>query len=88
MNANFSRHKTKAIERYMERVLGPQTNMSFINSQIDGDIALDDNTTFYIEKHPGHLKIKLDKYKNSEAGYEEVRDMCEGIKEMLTRAHY
>jgi hypothetical protein len=88
MNAHFSKHKTRAIERYMDRVLGRQRNMSFINSRIDGTIALDDHTIFYIEKHPGHIKIKLDKDKNSEESYEEIRDMCEGMKEMLTREQY
>ena len=83
MNAHFSKHKTRAIERYMDRVLGRQTRMSFINARIDGTIALDDHTLFYIEKHPGHLKIKLDKDRNSFESYEEIRDMCEGIKELL-----
>jgi hypothetical protein len=88
MNAHFSKHKTRELERYMDRVLGAQTKMSFVNSRIDGTIALDDHTIFYIEKHPGHIKIKLDKDRNSEESYEEIRDMCEGMKEMLTRGEY
>ena len=57
--------------------------MSFVNSRIDGTIALDDHTTFYIKKYPGKLEIKLNKDENSDEAYERVKSMCNGIKKLL-----
>ena len=84
MKANFSKAKTRMVERYMDRMLGDATSMSFVNTRIDGNLALDDHTVFYLKKYPGYIKIKLDKDKNSQEGYEEIREMCEGMKEVLT----
>src|ERR1700712_1981480 len=61
MNANFSKSRTRAVERYLDSRIGALSNMSFVNTRIDGKIALDDHTTFYIKKYPGHIKIKFDK---------------------------
>ena len=85
MNAHFSRSKTKALEQYMDRELGRQSNMSFRNAQIDGTIALDDSTTFYVKKSPGVLRIKLDKDENSDEALARVRSVCEGMKEVLAK---
>ena len=49
----------------MDESIGMKSNMSFINSRIDGQFALNDRTTFYIKKYPGFLQIKLDKDENS-----------------------
>ena len=57
--------------------------MSFANTEIDGDITLDDQATFYVKKSPGFLNIKLDKEKNSDAVYRKIRSVCEGIKDVV-----
>jgi len=85
MNAHFSKSKTRDVEQYMDSKLGRQSNMSFANSQIDGTIALDDQTTFYIKKAPGVVKIKLDKDENSDEALAKVRSMCEGMKTVLAK---
>ena len=85
MKAYFGKNKTTDVERYMDSRIGRRSNMSFVNSQIDGKLALDDHTTFYIKKSPGLLKIKLDKTENSEEAYERIRSMCEGIKKVLAK---
>src|SRR5687767_4361458 len=77
MEANFSTARTRAVERYMERRLGRESNTSFVGSDIDGTISLDDHTIFYVQKFPGKLKIKLDKHKNSGEAYRRVKSMCE-----------
>jgi len=82
MKAYFGRNKTAKVERYMDDVLA-SGNMSFRNTRIDGQITLDDNSTFYIKKHRGYLYIKLDKYKNSDEAFYKIKSMCEGIKEIL-----
>ncbi len=71
------------VEHYMDRMIGRRSNMTFVNARIDGTLGLEDHTTFYIKKYPGHIKIKLDKDENSYESYETVREMCEGIKEVL-----
>ena len=84
MNADFNRSQTRALEKYMDSRIGRRSNMSFVNSRIDGQLGLDDHTTFYIVKYPGHLKIKLDKDENTDEAYERIREMCEGMKDILT----
>lgn len=85
MKAHFGRNKTRGVEEYMNSKIGTASNMSFVNTRIDGQLALDDHTTFYIKKYPGFLEIKLDKNQNSYEGYQEVKAMCEGIKEQLAK---
>lgn len=80
MNAHFSKSKTRNVERYMDRRIGTRSNMSFVNSRIDGKLALDDHTTFYIKKYPGLIKIKMNKDENSYEAYHRIKAMCEGIK--------
>lgn len=69
----------------MDDRIGRKSNMSFVNTKIDGTVGLDDHATFYMEKSAGALKITLDKNKNSNENIREIKFMCEGIKEILTR---
>ena len=85
MKAHFNKNKTRTVENYMDERIGDQSNMSFANTRIDGQIALDDHTIFYIKKYPGLLEIKLDKDKNSHESYQKIRAMCEGIKEVVAK---
>lgn len=84
MKAHFNKSKTRNVEEYMDNRIGKAGNMSFVNSQIDGTLSLDDHTTFYIKKYPGFLEIKLDKNRNSGEAYLKIKSMCEGIKKGLT----
>lgn len=79
MTAVYDPARTHSVERYMDERIGHQNNMSFMNTRIDGTLALDDHTAFYIKKHAGFLEIKLDKDKNSPESYEEIKSLCEGI---------
>jgi hypothetical protein len=83
MIANFAKNKTRTVEKYMDYKLGRSSNISFINSTVEGKIALDDHTSFYIKKIPGHIKIKLDKNENSAEAYSRVKAMCQGIKKVV-----
>ncbi len=84
MDAYFSKEKTRDVEKYMDERIGRRSHMSFVNSRIDGTIALDDHTRFYIKKYPGRLTIKLDKDENSNESYREIKSMCQGIKDVVT----
>lgn len=85
MKAEFPEEKTRDVEEYMNHTIGTISNMSFINTQIDGSLALDDHTTFYIKKSPGILYITLDKDRNTDESYHEIKSMCEGIKKVLAK---
>ncbi len=85
MKAHFSKSKTKHLEEYMDEMIGTTGNTSFVNTNIDGQIALDDHTVFYIKKYPGFIRIKLDKDENSDEAYYRIKSMCEGIKEVLAK---
>jgi hypothetical protein len=85
VKAQFDERKTTVVDRYLNRQLGTRNNMSFINTRIDGDLMLDDRTTFYIRKRPGTLEIKFDKQKNSMNSYYEIKAMGDGLKSLLQR---
>lgn len=78
--AEFDERKNRALERCMNKYLGNNSSMSFTNSRIDGDITLDDKTTFYIKKKSGFLKIILDKDKNSRESYDEIKAFGQELK--------
>lgn len=84
MKAYFSRSKTRKIEHYMDDRIGRNSHMSFVNSKIDGTIALDNHAKFYIKKYPGVLEIKMDRDENSYENFDEIKSMCQGIKKVLT----
>lgn len=83
MSAWFNLDKTNAVHKYMDQQLGKRNNISFVNSEIDATIMLDDHTTFYVRSLPGDLEIKLDKKQNSQESYIQVKKMCEGIKNVI-----
>lgn len=83
MSAQYSKRKIRAVERYMERMLGDESNISFHKSRINRKIILDDQSIIYIKKYPGRIKIKLNKYENSEYAYERIREICEGIEDVI-----
>jgi hypothetical protein len=85
MKADFPESRTKEVDEYMNDKIGSASNMSFTNTRIDGTLALDDHTTFYVKKAPGTLRVSLDKDKNSERSYLEIKSMCDGIKKVLAK---
>ena len=54
---------------------------NFGNSVMDGEITLDNKTTFYINKSPGYLHIKFDKEKNSNEVFSKIKFVCAGIND-------
>jgi hypothetical protein len=84
MDAYFRKSQTDKVDAYLDRTIGRHTKSSFRRSRINGVIALDDPGFFYIKKYPGHLRIKIDKEKNSEEAYQQLKSVREGIKNVLT----
>jgi hypothetical protein len=82
MTAKFNPERTTRVDKYLDQELAAGS-MSFVKTEIDGDITLDDKTTFYIKKSPGYLNIKFDKEKNSAQAYTKIKSVLEGINEVV-----
>jgi len=83
MEAHFDENKTRKVQQFMNSELGDRNSVSFTNTRMDAMIRLDDKTTFYMKSYPGALKIKLNKLDNSYESYVEIKDLCEGLKEII-----
>ena len=82
MTAKFNPEKTTKVDKYLDQELSTG-DMSFTNTQIDGEITLDNKTTFYLKKSPGYLNIKFDKEKNSEEAFYKIKSVCERINDVV-----
>ena len=67
----------------MNKHFGRASNMSFANTRIKGNIAMDNGTNFYIEKKPGFLDIKFDKNENSTSAYQEIKAFGSDLKSAI-----
>ena len=82
MTAKFNPDRTAAVERWLDKEL-PAGDVSFANTEIDGNITLDNQATFYMKESPGFLNIRLDREKNSDEIYRKIRSVCEGINDVV-----
>lgn len=89
LSARFDESKTVAIEKYLRQCTKSIDGSFKYNGNnhdyINANLILDDDTRVFVKSHYGRLKIKFNKEENSEAAYERVKDMCEGIKELLAK---
>ena len=84
LSAHFEDRKTRAVQNFITEYTTSAINFKSSNNYyIDATVTLDDDTRFYIKSKEGLLKIKFDKEQNSEESYEKVKEMCEGVKELL-----
>ena len=83
MCSYFDKSKTSKVQHFMDRQLGSRNNISFVGARMDDILTMKDQTTFYIKSSPANVEIKLDKDKNLDAGYAVVKQMCEGIKQVI-----
>lgn len=83
MKAYFPKSKTREVAEYMNATIGQKNSISFTNTQTDATLTLDDHTKFYMKKNPGFLEIKFNKNQNSDESFEEIKSMCQGIKQEL-----
>ncbi|MBN9298834.1 MAG: hypothetical protein J0I41_17680 [Filimonas sp.] len=80
----YNKKKTRKVQQYMDDQIGNNNNLSFVNTTMDATITLDDRTTMYVKLKQGELGIKMDRSKNSYASYVRVREMCEGLKQVMS----
>ena len=58
MTAKFNPDRTAAVERWLDKELATG-DVSFTNTEMDGDITLDNQATFYIKKSPVLILIRI-----------------------------
>ena len=83
MTSHFNEEKTHDVLAFMDRRLGNANHFSFVNSKLDATLTLEDQTNMYVKTKQGYVEIKMDKSKNSYENYKRVKNMCEGIKEVI-----
>lgn len=83
-SAKYNKHKTGDVQYFINKNIAPNKLFVSPHDYIDAYTELKDGTRFYIKSSQGKLKIKLNKKENSEASYQKIRNMCAGIKDILT----
>lgn len=84
LTARFDDGKTRTVQNYIKDYTASNNIFKHAgHGEIDATVTLDDNTRFYIKSQEGRLKIKLNKEENSEESCERIKEMCEGVKELL-----
>jgi hypothetical protein len=84
ISADYPKNKTRRIQQYLDDCLQP-SGMSFVNARIDGDISPGNGMHFYIDTAPGSLTIRFDRRKNSATAYRKMKQMGEGLGEIVTK---
>lgn len=84
ISADYPKNKTRRIQKYLDECLQP-SGMSFVNARIDGDISPGNGMHFYIDTAPGSLTIRFDRRKNSATAYRKMKQMGEGLGEIVTK---
>ena len=70
-----------ALVSYMDKSLDVSTSLK--NTVTDAELTLDNKYTFYMKQRPGELKLKFDKRKNTPQAYQKLKQMCEGLKDLI-----
>ena len=83
MSARFNGRKTSAVERLINEYSATGNVFWPGGNDIDATVSLGGHNQFYVKSSRGRVKIKFDKDENSDEAYYKVKEMCEGIKEML-----
>jgi len=83
--ASFDEDKTRKVQSFISNYTRSKAPFRHGgNVEIDANTTLDDNAQVYIRCHAGRIKIKFDRDDNSELAYQHAKEMCEGIKDILT----
>src|SRR5215218_3566379 len=80
MKALFNENRTREVEAYMDENIGDKNEVAFVNTEMDAQITLDDHTFFYLKKFPGHVELKLNKYKKRREVFIELKLCAKGSK--------
>ncbi len=83
VKADYDESRTSKLYRYIRKNLGSDGLFQSEDDHLDAVVQLDDHTRFYVKASPGKFLLKMDKDENSEASYDRIRKVGEGIKKVL-----
>lgn len=84
ISAEFPKEKTPEVKNFLNKELNIEKELASKNTKIDGDIALEDGTFFYMKLAEGRLKIEMERKRNSQNAYKKLKRMFVGLKNVLT----
>jgi hypothetical protein len=84
ISAKFPTDKTSKVQQFLTKEMN-DPSMTFNNTEIDGDVRLNDGTELYLRLKEGSLKIILERSKNSEQSYLRIKKISNKLKDILTR---
>lgn len=84
VSAKFPNEKTPDVQKYLTKELSDSKDLTFEDTNIDGEIGLNDGTFFYMKLAEGRLKIEMERKRNTSSAYKKMKKLCEGLKEVLT----
>jgi hypothetical protein len=83
MDALYNKNRSHFVQVYLDDHLMNSSTVSFKDRDYDDEINLDNDTKIYINSHPGRLKIKINKRNNSKEACDEIKQVCEDLKDIL-----
>jgi len=83
LRADYDENNTGKVQRYINRHIEPNGLFGSTHDYFDANTELNDHTKFYIKASPGKLLIKIDKRENSYESYMRIKDMCNGLADLL-----
>lgn len=81
--ARFNPNDAPGVQYFVEERLGQNGFVTGKEKDLDATLLLNDGTDMYVRSSPGLLKIRLNRHDNSEASYRAVKQLCEGVKNIL-----
>jgi len=79
--AKYDGKKTKDIRDFINGQIKPARVI--LDEEIT--VTLNDKTEFELKESDQKIRIRLDKVKNSAASYDRVKELCNGIKEVIMK---
>lgn len=81
--ARFNQKKSEQIKYCLRKNLMQYADVSIDDNYINETIVLNNDTKFYLQTAPGKIKVELNKFENSEASYNQIKKLCEDIKQQI-----
>lgn len=81
--AHYHEDRQYEVDKCMDKHFGRPGNMSFANARINGNIAMNNGTKFYIKKQPGFIDIRFNKIENSASAYKHLKDFGNDLKSAM-----
>ncbi len=84
-SAKFPERKTASVQEFINDQLEHKSTFNTYNSEVEGTITLNDQTTFKLTSKAGKLEINFNKAENNEGSVQRIKKLCEGVKEVLAK---